>query len=134
MFALDYASTNPITRRVSLIRVPQNGTAAASGATPVGEVCLASENPEFRLYASYLDTLPDGDYTFRVTTAEIDGDPLYFPACQSQAAFTIARAPVAAQALASPATGDSANMGLWLALLVIAGAGLVMAARKRQTQ
>lgn len=68
------------------------------------------------LYADYLQTLPDGNYTLT----------LYFADGEGSITFTVKRGQ------ATPSPGDSAPLGLWLALLAAGGAGLAGAAYHRR--
>ena len=90
------------------------------------------------LYAAYVDTLPDGQYTLTV----------YFNdegvAASGAAAFAIQRgaAPTPPPTPAPPTpgggvqTGDGANPGLWLALAgaALAGLGTLLGGRSKRRQ
>ncbi|MGD9663297.1 MAG: LPXTG cell wall anchor domain-containing protein [Porticoccaceae bacterium] len=109
-----------------------HGTATAGDVVP-GSVKVT-------LYAAWLDTLPAGSYTLSV--AFNDG----VVQSRGDAGFTLTREQQGATiqepttpTSGSPQTGDSSNLGLWVALLaasiaVLGGGVWLLARRRRRTQ
>lgn len=90
---------------------------------------ISSDGKTITLKAAFLNTLK-ADTTYTITTAlmNADGKTAQYSAATS---FKIISA---ATAGATPGTGDSANFGLWIALLVISGAAIAVILPKKHKE
>lgn len=91
------------------------GTVGVAGECGMGSVIVT-------LYSSYLQTLPDGDYTFTLQLTDGEGS----------VDFTLKKAAATAASATSPKTGDSTGVELWAILVGIACCALLLAAHGRR--
>lgn len=89
---------------------------------------ISSDGKTITLKAAFLNTLK-ADTTYNITTAKSNGNNGY-----TYNAVSSFRILSAASAGATPGTGDSANFGLWIALLVISGAAIAVILPKRRKE
>lgn len=89
---------------------------------------ISSDGKTITLKAAFLNTLK-ADTTYNITTAKSNGNNGY-----EYNAVSSFRILSAASAGATPGTGDSANFGLWIALLVISGAAIAVILPKRRKE
>lgn len=89
---------------------------------------ISDDGKTITLKAAFLNTLK-ADTTYNITTAKSNGNNGY-----TYNAVSSFRILSAASAGATPGTGDSANFGLWIALLVISGAAIAVILPKRRKE